>query len=85
MPRVNIMLPEDILQQMDAVAQEENMNRSQLIRTAFLVFTKVRAENSEKHQRQEDIQRAMDLQDQLRQSAGFWNAQDFIQEKRQVP
>ena len=85
MPRVNIMLPEDILEQMDALAHAEGMNRSQLIRTAFLVFTQVRAENTEKIQRQEDIQRAMELQDQLRQTAGSWNAQELLREKRQVP
>jgi metal-responsive CopG/Arc/MetJ family transcriptional regulator len=84
MPRVNIMLPDDILEQMDALAREEGMNRSQLIRTAFLVFTQVRSENTEKIQRQEDIQRAMELQDQLRQTAGPWNPQEFIREKRQV-
>ena len=83
MPRVNIMLSEKILKKMDAVAQEEGMNRSQLIRTAFLVFTEVQAKNIEKIQRQEDIQQAMDLQDQLRHTADL-KQQELIPEKSQA-
>ena len=38
MPRVNIMLPDDLLKKMDQVAEEVSMNRSQLVRTAVLAY-----------------------------------------------
>lgn len=85
MPRVNIMLPEDILEQMDQVAGEEGMNRSQLIRQAFLAFLEQRAHNDERRQRQADIQRAMELQDRLRQNQPPWDTIRALREQRKRP
>ncbi len=83
MPRVNIMLPEDLLEQMDQVAAEEGMNRSQLIRTAVLAYFNQRAETDQRRQRQADIQRAIDIQDHLRQSIVPWNAIEVLREQRE--
>lgn len=82
MPRVNIMLPDEILEQMDQVAEHEGLNRSQLIRQAFLVYLERRAEDDEKQQRQADIQKAMELQDRLRQRLPPWDALRTLREER---
>jgi metal-responsive CopG/Arc/MetJ family transcriptional regulator len=82
MPRVNIMLPEDLLNQMDRVANEVSMNRSQLVRTAVLAYFGQLAENAQHRQRQDDIQKAMDIQDNLRQSVAPWNAVKILRDQR---
>lgn len=85
MPRVNIMLPDEILEQMDQVADQEGLNRSQLIRQAFVVFLERRAEDDQRQQRQADIQKAMELQDRLRQKLPPWDALKTLREQRQKP
>lgn len=85
MPRVNIMLPDEILGQMDQVAEEEGLNRSQLIRQAFVVYLERRAENDQRQQRQADIQKAMKLQDSLRQNLPPWDALKILREQRKRP
>ena len=85
MPRVNIMLPEEVLEQMDQVADEEGLNRSQLIRQAFAAYLERRAENDQHQQRQADIQKAMELQDRLRQNLPPWDALKLLREQRKKP
>lgn len=85
MPRVNIMLPDEILVQMDQVAEEEGLNRSELIRQAFGVYLERRAENDQRQQRQADIQKAMKLQDSLRQNLPPWDALKILREQRKKP
>ena len=83
MPRVNIMLPDDILALIDQMAREEGMNRSQLLRTAALSYFAQRTANQEHNRRQADIQRAIDIQDHLRQSRPTWNATQSLREQRE--
>ena len=83
MPRVNIMLPEELLGQMDQVADEEGMNRSQLVRTAVLAYFELRAEQNQRQQRQADIQQAMTIQDHLRQHSLSWDAIGLLRQQRQ--
>ena len=82
MPRVNIMLPDDLLKKMDQVAEEAGMNRSQLVRTAVLAYFEQLVVNNQRRQRYDDIQRAMDIQDNLRQSVAPWNATKLLREQR---
>ena len=82
MPRVNIMLPDEVLEQMDQVAEEEGLNRSELIRHAFAAYLERRAENDQHQQRQADIQKAMELQDRLRQNLPSWDALKILREQR---
>jgi len=83
MPRVNIMLPDDLLEEIDRVAREEGMNRSKLLRTAVLAFFQLRAAQNERQKRQADIQRAMDIQDQLRQTTPSWDSLRALKEQRE--
>tara|TARA_Y100000588_G_C14159618_1_gene884223 strand:+ start:452 stop:709 length:258 start_codon:yes stop_codon:yes gene_type:complete len=83
MPRVNIMLPEDILLQIDQMAREEGMNRSQLIRTAALVYYEQHTAKKAQNQRQADIQRAMDIQDHLRHKTPSWSSTQELRTQRE--
>lgn len=83
MPRVNIVLPDELLTQMDQVASVEGMNRSQLVRTAVMAYFHLRAKNDQQRQRQGQIQQAMEIQDYLRQSGGSWDPVAALREQRQ--
>ena len=83
LPRVNVMLPEDLLAEIDQVAREEGMNRSKLLRTAVMVYFHQRAEQTKDKQRQDDIQRAMAIQDHLRQTIPSWDGLKILQEQRE--
>jgi metal-responsive CopG/Arc/MetJ family transcriptional regulator len=85
MPRVNIMLPDEILAQMDQVADQEGLNRSELIRLAFGVYLERRAADDQRQHRQADIQKAMELQDRLRQKLPPWDALKTLREQRKRP
>ncbi len=70
---------------MDQVADQEGLNRSQLIRQAFLVYLERRAEDDQRLQRQADIQKAMQLQDRLRQQLPPWDSLKTLREQRKRP
>jgi len=77
------MLPDDLLEQIDQVAKEEGMNRSKLLRTAVLAYFQLRESQSESQLRQADIQRAMAIQDQLRQNVPSWDSLKALKEQRE--
>jgi len=83
MPRVNVVLPDELLAEMDQVATEEGLNRSQLVRVAFQSFVQQRSENSQRLQRQADIERAIEMQDRLRRSVDAWDPMEVLRQQRQ--
>ncbi|NKB67293.1 MAG: ribbon-helix-helix protein, CopG family [Candidatus Latescibacteria bacterium] len=85
MARVNIMLPDDLLRQIDEVARTDGMNRSQLLRTAVQAYFAERQQKRQQRQRQTDIEQAMALQDALRQRAEPWDPLAFLHRVRQGP
>ncbi len=85
MPRVNVMLPEDLLTQIEQVAREEGVNRSKLLRKAVLAYFEQRQADSQRRRRQTDIQRAMEIQDSLRQAVPPWDVVKALREQREEP
>jgi metal-responsive CopG/Arc/MetJ family transcriptional regulator len=83
MPRVNIMLPQDLLVRIDQVAQHEGMNRSKLLRTAVLAFFSMRDASNQRLRRRTEIQQAMEIQDQLRQAVPPWDPLKALREQRE--
>ena len=45
MARVNIMLPDDLLEHIDQVAQQEGVSRSKLLRLAFMAYCQQKGRN----------------------------------------
>ncbi|MGY8824946.1 MAG: CopG family ribbon-helix-helix protein [Candidatus Latescibacterota bacterium] len=83
MARVNVMLPDDLLVQIDQVAEEEGLSRSKLLRHAMLAYFSLRDDQKEKEQRHNDIRKAIEIQDQLRKDVGPWDAIKTLQSERQ--
>ena len=82
MARVNIMLPNDLLLRIDQVAEQEGLNRSKLIRLAFMAYCE-QTEAAYNHQRrQADIEHGMALQDSLRSEVPGWDTLKVLREER---
>jgi metal-responsive CopG/Arc/MetJ family transcriptional regulator len=73
MLRVNVVLTEEIVAQIDAIAREENKNRSSLLREAALTRIEEHKRAAEERRRQARRRRALSVQDRLREKAGAWN------------
>ena len=85
MARVNIMFPDDLLSQIDAVARTDGMNRSQLLRTAVQAYFAARQQQREQFQRRADIEQALALQDALRRRTAPWDSLEFLRRLRRGP
>jgi metal-responsive CopG/Arc/MetJ family transcriptional regulator len=79
MAKINISIPRDILDEIDKLSKEENMTRSELLRTAFKAYLEVLSAEKREKKRQEAIDRAIQAQDDIRQEVGDM---DLIEELR---
>ena len=82
MARVNIMLPDDLLLRIDQVAEQEGLNRSKLIRLAFMAYCEQRETAYNHQRRQADIEHGMALQDSLRSEVPGWDTLKVLREER---
>jgi metal-responsive CopG/Arc/MetJ family transcriptional regulator len=79
MAKINISIPRNILDEIDKLSREENMTRSELLRTAFRTYLEVLSEKKREKKRQKAIDRAIQAQDEIRREVG---EEDLIQELR---
>lgn len=70
MAKINISISRDILDEIDRVSSEEDMTRSELLRTAFKTYLEVLAEKKRERKRQKAILRAIQTQDDIRRKIG---------------
>ena len=82
MPRVNVVLPQKMLDELDEVVRLEGLNRSKLLRSAIELFFRHRLEKSERQRRQADIQQAIQIQDELRGDGDSWDALKTLRDGR---
>ena len=84
MARVNIMLPDDLLERIDQVAQQEGVSRSKLLRLAFVAYCQQREATYEYQRKQAAIEHGMTLQDSLRKKALPWDPLKILRAERQA-
>jgi Arc/MetJ-type ribon-helix-helix transcriptional regulator len=70
MAKINISIPQEILEEIDALSKEENMTRSELIRKAFQTYVEVLTEKKRERKKRKGIERAVELQDEVRKMVG---------------
>ena len=59
-----------ILEEIDMLSKQENMTRSELIRKAFQTYVEVLTEKKRERKKRKGIERAVELQDEIRSSVG---------------
>lgn len=79
MAKVNISIPNEILDEIDRLSEEENMTRSELLRMAFKTYRRFLSEKKRERNKREGIEKAIQTQDEIRKKIGDM---DLIQELR---
>ncbi len=74
MVRINAVLREDIVEQMDQIAKETGESRSSLLRDAAQRLIKEYKRQKAEEIRRKKAVRAIQIQDRLRKKAGKWDA-----------
>lgn len=77
--KINISIPQEVLNEIDRVSKEENKTRSELLRLAFKIYVDVLKEERREKKKQKNIEKAIQVQDEIRDAIG--NV-DLIQELR---
>ena len=77
------MLPDDLLGQIDHVAEQEGVNRSKLLRLAVMAYFNQRENSQERERRRTEIRHAMEIQDALRREIEPWDPLNTLRAERQ--
>ena len=70
MPKINISLSYEILEEMDRVGREEKLTRSELIRRAFAAYVELLAVQKKEAKKRKAIAGAVKIQDEVRKLLG---------------
>jgi metal-responsive CopG/Arc/MetJ family transcriptional regulator len=70
MAKVNISIPNEILNEIDRLSEEENMTRSELLRKAFKTYKEFLFEKKRERKKRERIEKAIQIQDEIRKDIG---------------
>lgn len=83
--RINAVLNDELIQALDAIAQEEKKSRSQLLREGAEKIIAEYERKREEKRRQVKMQQAMAVQDRLREKSGTWDGVAEIRKWRDKP
>jgi len=82
MARVNIMIQEEILKEVDQAAEEENLSRSGLLQKAALRYLEIRKMEKEANERKQRMEKAAVNMDKLADKFGKWDGVGTIRQFR---
>ncbi len=82
MGRVNVFLKDDLLEQINRVADVEKTNRSSIIQTALEEFLQAKREKREEEEKRKKMQLASRKIDALAKKLGDWDPQTTIRKFR---
>lgn len=84
MIRTNIMLSENLIKKLDAIAKEVQKSRSTLLREAAQRFIEEYQRVQEEQKKKEKARKAAQLQDKLREKAGKWDGVLEVRRWREI-
>jgi metal-responsive CopG/Arc/MetJ family transcriptional regulator len=84
MVRINTILSEDLIEELDKIARDEHKSRSRLLREAAEKFIEDYRRQMEERLRKERIKKAIDIQDRLRKKSGRWDGVAEIRRWRET-
>ena len=82
MARVNIMIPETMLEEVDQAAEEDNLSRSGLIQEAARRYLETRRIEREAAERKQRMEKAAANMDKLADKFGKWDGVGTIRQFR---
>ena len=82
MGRVNVFLKDNLLEEINRVAEEEETNRSSLIQAALEKYLEAKRREREEREEQKRMKEACERMDRLAAKLGRWDAQGIIRKFR---
>lgn len=84
MSKVNISVSDDILEEVDKIRKEKGMTRSEFLRRAFKTYLEVIAEEKKEERKRKGIEKAIQLQDEVRKVIGKWDSTGELRKWREA-
>lgn len=82
MARANIIIPDDLLEQIDTAATQDNLSRSGLLQEAARAYLAHRREQREAVERTAKMQKAAAEMDRLAEKFGKWDGVKMLRRLR---
>ena len=73
MTKINISVPDEFLDELDALKNQENISRSELLRKSVRTYKELLERQKKEKERKEKIMEAVKTQDYLRTKSGKWD------------
>jgi metal-responsive CopG/Arc/MetJ family transcriptional regulator len=83
MAKVNISLPDEILEEVDNKRKEKKINRSEFLRRAATTYLHVLEDEKAEEEKKKGIEKAIELQDEIRSKIGKWDAIETLRKFRE--
>ena len=83
MVRINAVLREDIVEELDIIAREEHKNRSELLREAAERLIAEHRARREEDLRKARLERSVEIQDRLREKSAAWDGVSEVRKWRE--
>ncbi len=74
MAKINISISEDILEEIEKKRRERHLTRSGFLRKASEAYLHILEEEKEKEEKKRGVERAIKIQDEIREKIGKWNS-----------
>ena len=84
MVRINALLSEDMIKELDKIAKDERKSRSSLLREAAVKLIEEYKHRVEERLRRERMGKAIDTQNRLRKKSGKWNGVAEVRKWRKI-
>lgn len=84
MSKVNISISDEILDEIDKIKKEEGTTRSELLRKAFKTYLDVLREKKKEEKKRKGIEKAIQLQDEIRKAIGKWDSIEDLRRWREA-
>ena len=84
MMRINVMLTEEIIEQLDKISRIEQKNRSELLREAAIYLIKEHQRLIAEKERILRIKTAISIQDTIRKKSARWNSTGELRKWRET-
>lgn len=84
MSKVNISISNEILEEIDKIKKEKGITRSEFLRKAFKTYLEVLTEEKKKEKKRKGIEKAIQLQDEVREAIGKWDSLEELRKWREA-
>lgn len=80
---INVSLPEDVLERIDKTRKEKRLTRSEFLRQASDAYFHILEEEKRELEKIRGIEKAIQLQDEIRKRVGKWDALKHLRRWRE--